>query len=140
MATKSGIRWEIGQRIRQLRLAKGFTIQELAEKAKMSAGYLSEVERGGSALSAEKLAALAARVGTSVDYVLTGTSGPHHEASETRIPAGLADAAQTLDLSYAQTARLLAGKLSLVAARGPEREEWTAQNWIDFYNKVEPYL
>ena len=139
MATKNGIRHEIGRRIKQLRLAKELTIQELAERAKMSAGYLSEVERARSALSAEKLAALARCLDTSVDYLLTGTGGPN-EPSETRIPAGLANAAQTLDLSYAQTVRLLAGKQSLVAARGPERDEWTVQNWIDFYNKVEPYL
>lgn len=139
MATKTGSRQEIGHRIKQLRLAKEMTIQELADKAKMSAGYLSEVERGRSALSAEKLAALARCLGTGVDYILTGTGGPV-EPAETRIPAGLADAAQTLDLSYAQTVRLLAGKNSLVAARGPKRDEWTAQNWIDFYNKVEPYL
>ncbi len=140
MSDKDQKRREIGQRIKQLRIARGLTLQELAEKAKMSAGYLSEIERGGSALSGEKLEAIAVSLGTSVDYLLTGTGAPDEE-NVVRIPAGLAEAAEILDLSYTKTRRLLAGKKSLVAARrDTDEEEWTAQDWIDFYNKVERYL
>lgn len=134
-------RLEIGERIKQLRLAKQWTIKELALKAGMSAGYLSEVERGGSALSGEKFGALAKLLGTTVDFILTGTGEPEQAGAEVRIPAALAEAAQALDLSYATTMRLLRGKQSLVAARreGVE-DEWTAQKWMDFYKKVQPYL
>lgn len=141
MSEKDRAKLEIGLRIKQLRIEKGCTIQELADKAGMSAGYLSEVERGGPALSGEKFGALAMPLGTTVDYILTGTGLPQPETAETRIPAGLAEAAEMLDWSYITTARLLAGKRSLIAERRDEPEdEWTAQNWIDFHGKVAPYL
>jgi hypothetical protein len=58
-----------------------------------------------------------------------------------QIPPGLSEAAKVLDLTYAKTLRLLAGKESLVARRSSLTErEWTKEEWIDFYRKVEPYL
>lgn len=139
MTDKDRKRLEIGKRIKQLRTARELTLQELGEKAKMSAGYLSEVERGGPALSSEKLEALATALGSSIEYILAGTSAPE-EAGSVTIPAGLAEAAELLDLSYTKTRRLLAGKRSLVAARGPDRDKWAADQWIAFYKKVESYL
>ena len=140
MATDTRARQEIGQRIKRLRISKGLTIKELAQNAHMSAGYLSEVERGGSALSAEKLAALAGCLGSTVDYLLTGISTPSHAFSDTRIPAGLAQAAEILELTYVQTAKLLAGKRSLVARRGSQADDWSPDNWIKFYEKVKQFL
>lgn len=106
----------------------------------MSPGYLSEVERGHSAISGEKLARLAQELGSTADYLLSGrTDQP--DSSAIHIPSGLSEAAKVLDLTYAQTLRLLAGKQSLVAHRSTKVEqEWTKDNWIDFYRKVKPYL
>lgn len=141
MSKKDQSKFEIGKRIKQLRLMKGFTIQELADKAGMSAGYLSEAERGGPELSGSKLGALATPLATTVDYLLTGTGSPPQESTETLIPGGLAEAAEMLNWSYSTTARLLAGKRSLVAERRNDTEdEWTAQSWMDFHEKVAPYL
>ena len=106
----------------------------------MSAGYLSEVERGGSALSGEKIAAIAGCLGCSVDYFLTGVAGFHQTREETVIPAGLAEAARSLDLSYVETTKLLAGKRSLVAKRGSKDDEWSANEWLKFHEKVKQYL
>ena len=133
-------RQEIGWRIKQLRIAKGQTIKNLAQHANMSAGYLSEVERGRSALSAEKLAAIARCFGSTVDYLLSGSSDPDPTRVETRIPIGLSRAAETLDLSYIQTTRLLAAKHSLVAGRGQDQDEWNETDWLRFYSKVKRYL
>lgn len=133
-------RQEIGWRIKQLRIAKGYTIKDLAYHANMSAGYLSEVERGRSALSAEKLAALARCFGSTVDYLLSGSADPDPAGGDMRIPIGLAKAAEVLDLSYVQTTRLLAAKHSLVAGRGQDQDEWTESEWTLFYSKVKHYL
>jgi transcriptional regulator with XRE-family HTH domain len=106
----------------------------------MSPGYLSEVERGQSAVSGEKLARLAVELGVSADYLLTGR-GEQPAGSGVQIPQGLSEAAEVLDLTYAQTVRLLAGKDSLVAKRSTRVEdEWTKEQWLDFYRKVKPYL
>lgn len=140
MSDRDQKRLEIGKRIKQLRIARELTLQELGEKAKMSAGYLSEIERGGPALSGEKLEALAAALGSSVEYILTGTGAAEEQGAIT-IPAGLAEAAELLDLSYTKTRRLLAGKRSLVAARRDgDEHEWSAEQWMEFYKKVKPYL
>ena len=140
MTNETCTRQEIGARIKRLRIIKGLTIKELAQNAGTSAGYLSEVERGGPALSGEKLGALAGCLGSSVDYLLTGIAEPNQALPETRIPAGLAQAAEILDLSYVQTTKLLAGKHSLVAGRGSEQDEWTVDDWVHFYEKVKHYL
>jgi transcriptional regulator with XRE-family HTH domain len=133
---------EIAKRIRSLRKARDFSIGRLAELAGMSAGYLSEVERGYSEISGVKLARLAEHLGVSADYLLSGRASEGPADMAVQIPPGLSEAAKTLDLTYAQTLRLLAGKQSLVAARrrDGEPDDWKKEEWIDFYKKVEPYL
>ncbi len=141
MADSTLEREETARRIRTLRKARGLSIQKLAGTVEMSPGYLSEVERGRSAISGEKLVRLAEELGVTTDYLLSGR-GEIAMGSGIRIPTGLSEAAKYLDLTYEQTIRLLAGKASLVAARRPNSgdPEWTKERWIDFYNKVKPYL
>jgi transcriptional regulator with XRE-family HTH domain len=133
-------REQIANRIRTLRRARGLSLEKLASLAEISAGYLSEVERGLSEISGAKLARLAEHLGTTVDYLLTGREDQSPNAAVT-IPPGLSEAAKKLDLSYAQTLQLLLGKEQLVARRSARGEqEWSADKWIDFYNKVRDYL
>lgn len=130
-------RQAIGHRIRSLRRGLEMSLQQLADRAGISPGYLSEVERGSSAPSGEKLGRIANELGTTTDYLLTGRK----DQPAVQIPAALAAAAEQLDLTYAQTIRLLTGKLSLVARRSSAGEdEWTEAEWMSFYNKVKPYL
>jgi transcriptional regulator with XRE-family HTH domain len=133
-------REEIARRIREIRQERGLKLQQFASLTDISAGYLSEVERGLSEVSGEKLARIAEHLGVSTDYLLSG----RREAASTeavRIPPGLSEAAEVLDLTYANTLRLLAGKESLVARRSSSQtREWTKEEWVDFYKKVKPYL
>lgn len=46
MARAGAIRKQLGKRIRQLRKAKGWTQQELAERADLDYKYLGAIERG----------------------------------------------------------------------------------------------
>lgn len=140
MAESSPERDEIARRIRSLRRARGLSLHRLADSAEISPGYLSEVERGRSAVSGEKLARLAENLGVSTDFLLSGRSEPTAD-SPIQIPPGLSEAAKVLDLTYAQTLRLLAGKESLVARRSRSAESaWSKDEWIEFYRKVKPYL
>jgi len=133
-------REETALRIRTLRRARSISIQKLAASVGMSAGYLSEVERGHSAASGEKLARIAGELGVNADYLLTGRSEGQADPA-IQIPHGLSQAAETLDLSYAQTVRLLAGRSSLVARRSSQNEQdWTKEDWIQFFEKVKLYL
>lgn len=140
MADSTPEKEEIARRIRALRKARGMSLQQLAERADISPGYLSEVERGLSEVSGVKLARMAEQLGVSTDHLLSDRSASPAGAA-VQIPPGLSEAAETLDLTYARTLRLLAGKESLVARRsGSPEGEWTKEQWIDFYNKVKPYL
>lgn len=131
---------QIAHRIRTLRRSKDISIEKLADAAGISAGYLSEVERGYSDISGAKLARLAEQLGTTADYLLTGREDPASSASIT-IPPGLSEAAKKLELTYAQTLQLLLGKEQLVARRSARTElEWTSERWIEFYTKVRDYL
>jgi transcriptional regulator with XRE-family HTH domain len=133
-------REEIARRIRSLRRARGLSLQQLAQMAEMSPGYLSEVERGLSEVSGVKLARVAEQLAVTTDYLLSGRSDPPSSAA-IQIPRGLSEAAKVLDLTYGQTLRLLSGKESLVAWRsGSEQPEWAKEEWIEFYRKVQPYL
>jgi transcriptional regulator with XRE-family HTH domain len=133
-------REDIANRIRTLRRARELSIEKLAALAEISAGYLSEVERGHSEISGAKLARIAEHLGTNVDYLLTGREDHVANAAVT-IPPGLSEAAKTLNLTYAQTVQLLLGKEQLVARRSAHAaQQWSADKWIDFYNKVRDFL
>ena len=53
------VRHEIGDVLRQLRLQKGRTLRQVASRASVALGYLSEVERGQKEASSEILASVA---------------------------------------------------------------------------------
>ena len=66
------IRGEIGSRIKALREARGYTREELAERAEISSKFLYEVEKGRKGLSADTLLKISRTLSCSCDYVLTG--------------------------------------------------------------------
>jgi transcriptional regulator with XRE-family HTH domain len=142
MQNKTQGRIEIGSRIRRLRKSRGKNLTELATAANISSGYLSDVERGESALSGEKMASIARIMNVSVDYLLSGKNiSSQSEASGITIPDALSEAATIMELSYEHTIRLLRGRGSLVAERSNnDGTEWTPDQWIAFYNNVKEYL
>ena len=54
------VRQEIGDVLRDFRLQKGRTLRQVASKASVALGYLSEVERGQKEASSEILASVEA--------------------------------------------------------------------------------
>lgn len=63
---------ELGQRIQQLRKAKGFSQEELADRVGVSRQAVSKWESGQTAPDLERLLALGAQLDTTTDYLLTG--------------------------------------------------------------------
>jgi transcriptional regulator with XRE-family HTH domain len=61
---------EIGKRIREFRLKKHFTLQELADKSGYSKGYLSKVEKSVKAPPVATLSVIARELGVSVSVIL----------------------------------------------------------------------
>jgi transcriptional regulator with XRE-family HTH domain len=120
-----------GDRIRQLREARGWTQESLAERAKVSKGFLSDLEGNKRNISADYAVRIANALGASLDYLLRGETGQRErQRAPISIPPELSAAAQELNLSYAETLTLLDAHNSIVARRAeravppPSKEEW----------------
>lgn len=61
---------DLGIRLRQARLQKGYTQHQLAEKAQISLVYLGEVERGKKMPSLNSFIRIVEALGISADYIL----------------------------------------------------------------------
>ena len=68
------IRQEIGDVLRDFRQRKGQTLRQVAARANMALGYLSEVERGQKEASSEVLASLAEALDVPVSMILREVS------------------------------------------------------------------
>jgi transcriptional regulator with XRE-family HTH domain len=134
-------RKKVGQRIKRLRQAQEITVQELATRSKVSAGYVSEVERGLSAISVDKLMQIAKGLAVGVDTLLEEVPEDAFGRDMVRIPAALSEAADQLNLSHRATLTLFQGQRSLTARRSTsEPDEWSVERWIKFHEQVKDYL
>jgi len=68
------VRHEIGDVLRDLRLQQGKTLRQVAGRASVALGYLSEVERGQKEASSEILASVADALGTPISVILREVS------------------------------------------------------------------
>ena len=64
----------IGESLREERMAQGKTLREISKSARVSLGYLSEVERGQKEASSELLAAICGALNLPLSIVLTVVS------------------------------------------------------------------
>ena len=64
----------IGSRIKQARLAKNMTQEDLADKIDISVAFLSRVERGNAHLNLRRLTQIAEVLKVSPGYLLTGSN------------------------------------------------------------------
>lgn len=78
------LRGDLGRRLREVRVARGISLRELAHRAGCSASLVSQVERGMTAPSAGVVYSLANELGISLDF-LFGT-GKVEQADLPRLP------------------------------------------------------
>ena len=68
------VRQEIGDVLRDYRLQKGRTLRQVASKASVALGYLSEVERGQKEASSELLASICEALDMRLSELLMATA------------------------------------------------------------------
>src|SRR6266498_5405537 len=68
------LRHLLGDALRRLRLRQGRTLREVSASARVSLGYLSEVERGQKEASSELLGSICSALGTPLSQVLREVS------------------------------------------------------------------
>ena len=83
------LREVIGDVLRQARISQGRTLREVSDDARVSLGYLSEVERGRKEASSELLSAICGALEVPLSRVLTdaGETMGRHELDDPRRPA-----------------------------------------------------
>ena len=125
----------IGERVKKIREKKGWTQEFLADEAKISKSYLSEVENDKTVPGSQTLLQIANALGATVDYLLQGSSEQEDMGQKAVvIPAALSQAADELKLSYSETLDLLSAYNSVVARRSdkqpkePSVEDWKKLN------------
>lgn len=70
---------QIGGQIRELRKAKGMTLQTLSDASGLSIGYLSQLERGRSTLTIGNLKLLADQLGVHINWFFQDAPEPPQE-------------------------------------------------------------
>jgi transcriptional regulator with XRE-family HTH domain len=127
-----------GDRIREGREGKGWTQEQLADKAQISKGFLSDVENNKRNVSAENALKIADALGMSLDYLMRGEdirSEPARVAVS--IPPGLSEAAQELGLSYSETLMLLEAHEAVVGRRSTKfSKERTIEDWKKLHQAI----
>lgn len=88
------LREVIGDVLRRARVEQGRTLREVSDSARVSLGYLSEVERGRKEASSELLSAICGALDVPLSWVLT-EAGDELALQESRIAADAARAAST---------------------------------------------
>lgn len=97
------LREAIGESLRRARIAQSRTLREVSTSARVSLGYLSEVERGRKEASSELLAAICQALDVPLSQVLVDVSAT---MADTDAPA---PATETADTAPAASASARAG-------------------------------
>jgi transcriptional regulator with XRE-family HTH domain len=127
-----------GDRIRYIREKKKMTQDQLTEAAGISKGFLSDVENNKRDIGSQSLLRIANALGASVDYLLQGEAKEVvAERAPVVIPPALSQAAEELNLSYAQTLELLSAHNSVVARRSlRSQKEFTVEDWKNLHKAI----
>lgn len=128
---------DTGDRIREIREAKGLTQDQLSKLAGISKSFLSDVENNNKNLSSQGLLRIAEALGASVDYLLRGETKEFVDNKPILIPPALSEAAEDVGLTYSQTLELLNAQHSVVARRSNTGvRELSVQDWKDFHDTI----
>ncbi|MCI7551060.1 MAG: helix-turn-helix transcriptional regulator [Actinomycetaceae bacterium] len=111
------LRRELGDVLREYRQRQGRTLREVSSEARVSLGYLSEVERGQKEASSELLDSIALALNVPLSHVLRLVAD-RMDAVEGRIPPAVrrAQAIQNVHIPDALPDELVAAELA--AMRG----------------------
>ena len=80
------VRQEIGDVLRDFRLQKGHTLRQVAGRASVALGYLSEVERGQKEASSEILASVAGALDIPISVIMREVSDRLAVIEQVNIP------------------------------------------------------
>ena len=130
-AARTG-RSSLGDRVRQLRVARGLTQTELAGE-RFSKEYVSQIERGKTRPTGETIEWLAVRLGVDQSFLETGISSSERERAESTISRAEAALESSRFEEAVDELSKLAPSLAAVAAPDLEFRALLAEAWGRMY-------
>jgi transcriptional regulator with XRE-family HTH domain len=126
-----------GDRIREIREEMRMNQDQLAERAGLSKGFLSDVENNKRNIGSQNLLKIANILGASVDYLLRGEVNQAANTEPIVIPPELSLAAEELELSYAATIELLDAHRSVIARRSNRGlRKFSVEDWKKLHEAI----
>lgn len=131
-----------GKRIAECRDRKGWTQKELAQRAGISAAFLSEIENDRRGIGADALLEIADALGASLDYLMRGEVQSQSVRRSLVVPPELAEAADEQGWSTGHTMDLLRTREIVRARRSKggeadrEAADLTKAEWIEQYRRM----
>jgi len=126
-----------GDRIREIREEMRMKQDQLAERAGLSKGFLSDVENNKRNIGSQNLLKIANVLGASVDYLLRGEVSEAANPGPILIPQELSQAAEELELSYAATVELLEAHRSVIARRSNRGlRKFSVEDWKKLHEAI----
>lgn len=123
----------LGFRIAAVRVRRGWTQRELAERADVSVPFLSGIENDKRNVSSEVLLRIADALDASLDYLVRGVEHQEAVREPETLPRALHLAAERLGWSYANVQAVFRAYRAVVAKRGGDSREWTEDDWVRLY-------
>lgn len=132
----------LGERIRARRCELNYTQDILASKAKISKGFLSDVENGKRSIGAETLLNISYALGCSLDFLMKGTIEDEEEQNLIEIPKNLAEFANNVGISFRNTLILLKMQRQIIAHKSFSKSDDDLDffDWKKFYESVKEFL
>lgn len=130
----------VGERIRRRREELDWTQDRLATEAKLSKGFLSDLETGKRNVSAQYLLEISHALGVTLDFLMKGdTSRP--KTGDVQVPFSLSQFAKQENLTYAQTLMLLDMQRQIIAHRSHSKsDDLERVDWRRFHESMKPFL
>ncbi len=130
----------VGERIKKRRMELGWTQERLAQEARLSKGFLSDIENGKRNVSADTLLAIATALAVSMDFLMKGGK-PSVAEGDVQIPGSLSALARSANLSFGQALTLLEMRRQIVAHRTSSKSQDLEKfDWKRFYESVKEFL
>ena len=125
----------LGLNVRFLRESKGWSLQDLAEQARLSKPYLSGLENGeGGRPNIEYLYQIATALGTTIDGLLSGTAGSQRKTTAARLKREDLPESLRLFIEQANVSEEEAEMLAKVHYRGHRPQE--VEGWRLIYEAI----
>jgi transcriptional regulator with XRE-family HTH domain len=126
-----------GDRIREIREKRGWTLDDLVEQSGLSKGFLSDVENNKRDISSQNLLRLANALRASVDYLLKGKVVERKESAPVVIPPELSQLAEELNLSYSEILLIKDAHDAIIARRRSKGQKtFSIEDWRRLYEAI----